>query len=248
MSKIFENFKGELFKLAARKKYLVLMIIGMLICAVPPLITSLISSLARTNVRISDVAMMNSTLLIDILLPIIIFMAVTDLFCSEFKNNNIKITLMRPISRFKVYLSKTLAVFCLVAINLCAFWVASSLLEFAFNASGALPNIAFSIAAFAVNLVPLFVLILMAALINQITNGSSLAMFLCIAVYAALQYASLFIGWANGIFFVQYMQWDRILIGTMLPFGALLSRVTLVLGYGITFFVGGLYLFNRKEF
>jgi len=248
MSKIFENFKGELFKLVARKKYLVLMIIGMLICAVPPLIMSLISSLARTNVRISDVAMMNSTLLIDILLPIIIFMAVTDLFCSEFRNNNIKITLMRPISRFKVYLSKTLAVFCLVAINLGAFWVASSLLEFLFNASGAMPFIAVSLAAFAVNLVPLFVLILMAALINQITNGSSLAMFLCIAVYAALQYASLFIGWANGIFFVQYMQWDRILIGTMLPFGALLSRITLVLGYGITFFVGGFYLFNRKEF
>jgi len=224
------------------------MIIGMLICAVPPLIMMLISAATGTGLRIADIAMSNATFVFDIWLPIIVFMAVTDLFCSEFRNNNIKISLMRPISRFKIYISKTLAVLCLAAINLGAFFLASSLLEVAFNVSGALPNIGLSFAAFAVNLIPLLVLILMATVINQITSGSSLAMFLCIAVYAVLQYASIFVDWANGIFFVQYMQWDRILIGTMLPFGALFSRITLVLGYGVTFLVAGVWLFDRKEF
>ena len=248
MTKILQNFKGELFKLAARKKYIVFMIIGMLTCTVPPLIRILISSITRTNIRISDIAMSNARFLFEILLPIIIFMAVTDLFCAEFRNNNIKISLMRPISRFKIYLSKTLAVLCLVAVNLGAFWVASSLLEFGFNASGALYYITLSLSAFAVNLIPLFVLILMAAVINQITNSSSLAMFLCIAVYAVLLYASYFVNWANGVFFVQHILWDRILIDSLLSFSAQLRPITLVLGYGITFFVSGFYLFNRKEF
>jgi len=248
MSKVLASFKNELFKLVARRKYIVLTIIGMLVCTVPPLIMSLFSAIARTDLRIADIAMGNATFVFDVWLPIIVFMAVTDLFCSEFRNNDIKISLMRPISRFKIYISKTLAVLCLVAVVAGAFFVINSLLEVAFNTTGALTNIGLSLAAFAVNLIPLFVLILMAALINQITNGSSLAMFLCIAVYVVLQYASIFIGWANGIFFVQYMQWDRILIGTMLPFGALLSRITLVFGYGITFLVVGAWLFDRKEF
>jgi len=175
-------------------------------------------------------------------------MATTDLFCSEFRNNNIKISLMRPISRFKIYLSKILAVLALVGLNLGAFWLVSSLLELAFNFSNALPNIGLSLAAFGVNLFPMLVLILMTALINQIVKSSAFAILICIAIYAILSYAAVFVGWANGIFFVQYMQWDRILVGSMLPFDTILSRITLVLGYGITFFGAGIWLFDRKEF
>ena len=61
----------------------------------------------------------------DILVPLIIFMAVTDLFASEVQEDSMKASLLRPMTRFKVMTSKSLAVFVLGCMVTLAMFVIS---------------------------------------------------------------------------------------------------------------------------
>ena len=65
------------------------------------------------------------------------------------------------------------------------------------------------------------------------------------------QYAGLpllHIGAGSNLLFTSYTEWHRIWLGATLPFGALVAKSALMLGYGITFFSGGYLLFLKKEF
>ena len=97
------------------------------------------------------------------------------------------------------------------------------------------------------DLIPMAVLILFFALINQLVKGSSLTVLLCVVCYVALVVFGTYMPSVGGLVFTGYLRWHNLWIGVTLPFLSLLPRIGLLAGYGLVFGCGGYLLFDRKE-
>lgn len=107
MKALILNTGSELKKLLIKKKYLVLTVLGAIICILRIGGNVLVSKITGGEVVIkSNLIMEMVGFVFDILVPLIIFMAVTDLFASEVQEDSMKASLLRPLTRFKVMTSK----------------------------------------------------------------------------------------------------------------------------------------------
>ena len=238
---------NEWFKLIHLKKYIVFLIIGICMSLFNILGKVLLSKVSHGifNLTSSGTSMAMITLFIDFLIPLIAMMAVCDLFSTEFQEQTIKASLLRPISRFKLYLAKITAVVLLTLMYLIILFAASSLLDAVI--SGNTNGIFYAFGAYLLDLVPLFVVILLATTINQLTKNSTMAMFLCIIIYILLYIIGIFIPNLSGLLFTGYMKWHTLWLGHMLPPRAIIAKTALLAGYGLIFFSGGYWLFMRHE-
>lgn len=248
MKLFFECTGNECRKLLHKKKYIVFLIIEVLICLCVLLIQSAVNKVSGGELvlRISNMSLSMLTFFIQVYIPLIIFMAACDLFSTEMQDNTIKVALMRPVSRFKVFLSKTLAVIIFAAVYIITLFLVTNIIEAA--VSGSIAKFWTSFGAYMLDIIPLVDLVLMAVLINQITKSGSLAMFLCILIYVVLCVVGVFVPAASGLLFTGYLQWHKIWLGATLPIGAMLSKIGLLAGYGLVFGCTGFYLFDRRDF
>ena len=116
--------RNEFYKLITRRKYIVLFAVGALICIGRLGGGMLISKLSSGMVNIqSNMPLGMMRLMTDIIAPLMIFMAVTDLFAGEIQEDTLKNALMAPVTRFKVLLSKAASVFLLCAAYFVLYWL-----------------------------------------------------------------------------------------------------------------------------
>lgn len=241
-------YLGEFKKLRLKKKYTVFTIISALLCIMLALISALIgkaASISSGSLTLS-VPMTVMSIFTQLIMPLVAAMAVCDLFATEYHDLSIKAQLMRPVTRFKIYTGKLCAVFTVCTLIFLSVYAISALSDFAFtqNRGGLL----YSFGAYVLNLIPLIPVILMAALINQFAKGSTSAMFLCIIIYILMKVAGILVPILDSLLFTGYLEWHKLWLGTTLPLGALISKCILLLGYAITFFSGGYFLFLKREF
>lgn len=244
------GYKAEVYKLFAKKKYLVFFIISVLICAATissQLVISVVSH-EELSYRINNFPVMMLPFFAEVLIPLIIFMAVSDLFGAEFADNTIKAMLLRPINRFKLMTAKILASFSIGGILMMGVFLTATIIDLAVNgADGFRKYFIYNTASYIIDLIPMLLLAIMAALINLLSKGTTLAMFLCILIYAVLKYCSYFIGITDGMLFTSYLQWHKLWIGNTIPFHALISKIALLIGYGTVMFSAAYYVFDKKD-
>ncbi len=241
-------FGGELKKLSLKKKYVVFIIISVCVCIGFALISALIANLAEKEASdiIGNMPITVLPAFTQLVLPLIAIMAVCDLFSSEYRDNSIKSTLMRPVTRIKVYGAKVLAVFVLCVVFMLCIFVGAAACDLVIL--GSTDGIIHGLLAYLLDTVPLFVIILMAALINQFTKGSTSAMFLCIIIYILAKIGGMFVPVLDSLLFTGYLQWHKLWLGIMLPPATMLAKCSLIAGYGITLFSIGYCLFLNREF
>lgn len=235
-------------KLSSRKKYIVFLIIETLICALAMLLQALIARLSRGAVQLGTFGMTFGLLgfFIRFYIPLIIFMAAGDLFSGEAHDGSMRAALLRPISRFKLYLAKIAAVFILAAVYLAALFIVTAILEIC--AGGTFRTLWTGLWSYALDVIPLAVLVLMASLICQLAHGPTLAMLVSIVVYAGLVLAGIFVPQLGGMLFTSYASWHNLWIGSMLPLSALVPKVALLAGYSTVMLCSGYLLFERRDF
>jgi len=248
MSAFSGSIKNEYIKLASRKKYIVFLIIEAIICICVMLVQTAANKALSGSVvvQISNMAMGMLTFFIQVYIPLVVFMACSDLFSAEMQDNSIKAILMRPVSRFKIFFSKTLAIVLFAAQYLVALLLITSVLEVI--SGGSIRDFWLNLGAYLLDIIPLTVLVLMAVFINQFTKSSSLTMFLCIIIYAILYVLGIIFPTASGLFFTGYMQWHKLWLGFTIPFSAMLSKIGILFGYGLVFAGAGFYLFDKRDF
>jgi len=239
--------RNEFEKLRAKKKYFVFLIIEIAICVLLLLIETALKRVSGGlfNIGIVDMSLVMLTFFIQVYIPLIIFMASCDLFSTEIQDGTIKAVLMRPISRLKIFLGKITAIMLLACVFLASLFITTILIEALF--SGGVRNFWVSFGAYALDIVPLFILLLMAVLINQFTKSSTLAMFVLILTYTLLMIVGILIPQLSGLLFTGYSQWHNIWIGQTIPFWPMISKIGLLAGYGTIFMSAGYYLFDRRE-
>jgi len=240
--------KNEFGKLLHKKKYMVFLLIEVIFCVCVLLIQAAVNRAMDGEIvlQAKNMSLGMLTFFIQVYVPLVLFMACCDLFSAEMQDNSIKAVLMRPVSRFKIFFAKTLAIAAFAVLYLAALFLVTTILEVA--SSGTVARFWSSLGAYLLDIIPLLILVLMAVLVNQVTKSSSMAMFLCILLYVVLCIVGIVIPEASGLLFTGYMQWHKLWLGAILPFGAMLAKIGLLCGYGLVFGGAGFLLFDRRDF
>ena len=249
MQPFWASVKNELFKLKKRKKYLVFLILGILVCvgsALRVLFANLVlDGEVPRKLLMGNLAVENLLFLLLVFLPLIALMGACDLFAGETADHTLRFSLMRPIGKGKLFFSKAAAVWIVCLFDLIVLLAVSSLVQVLTGGGGA--GIARAFASGLLDMIPLAVLILFFCLLNQLMKGSGLAVLTCLVVYVVLVAVGTYIPAAGGLLFTGYLRWHNLWVGVTLPFHALLTRIGILAGYGLVFACLGYLLFERKE-
>lgn len=249
MAQFMANLKNELFKLRKRKKYVVFLLLGCLICVASAL--KLVIANYITDGGMSAEAVLggltssNLPFFLLIFLPLMAIMASCDLFVGEQADHTIRFSLMRPVGKGKLFFSKAAAVFILCAFDLAVMYLVTTLTQVILG--GGTQGIATSFLACLLDLIPLAVLVLFFSLVNQLVKGSSLTVLLCVVLYVGFIALGTYMPAIGGLLFTGYLRWHNLWIGVTLPILSMLPRIGLLAGYGLVFGCGGYLLFDRKE-
>lgn len=247
MRALLLSTKSEFRKLTFRKKYLVITILGALVCILRLGGSMLITKLSGGEIVIRTNLMTEMLgFIMDILVPMVLFMAVCDLFSSEIQEDNMKAALMRPLTRFKVMLSKSLAAVLIgCAVTVAMFFIC---LLIQIVSGGGIKNAPLTFVAYVIDMVPFFALVAMATFINMLTKSPTLSMLLCIAIYIFFKYLNIYVSPYGQMVFTAYSQWHKIWIGSSLPFGALCNKVGILFGSVLILYTASYIIFDRKDF
>ena len=246
--------QNECRKLMLHKKYTVLLIIGVLLCLGWSLTGRLLSAALNAFVGLGVLWDFNSVptsslpLLSQFYLPLMIFMAVTDLFAGEYGDQTIRASLVRPITRLKLYTAKLAAVMVYVACFLGAVFVVNLIAGVIVGGVDSFWVVLRTLTAFALTLVPLAALACFAALAAQVIKSGSLLMFGMIFALLLLKALPLLLPFTRDMLFTSFLGWYRMFTGTLPMLGVLVNAAVTLLASGAVFYLAGTMAFDRKDF
>jgi ABC-2 type transport system permease protein len=243
---------NEWDKLINRKKYIVFICIGVGICLIwtglGQLLTSFVREQGGMAMTFSPTPMGVLPFFLQILIPFLMFMGVTDLINVEGADNTMKAMICRPVERWKLYTAKILAVMMYVAVYLACVFVVSVVLNQLFGKALSITEFFIALVSYALTLAPLAVLASFAALVTLWGRSSTLTMFLLLLAYMLLKALPVFFPVLNEMLFTSYLGWYILWIGALPDATKLIHMLLIVLGYGTVFFMSGSLLFDRKEY
>lgn len=182
-----------------------------------------------------------------LMLPLSIFTVASDLFVSEVSSRTLKLTLVRPITRWKVYGSKISAMGIFIMIQLGVLWLSSFSTGSLMFGGGSLSGFFQAWLGYALDFIPLFTLGVFAVCIGQYFNHTSGAFSFCTMLFVLAKIAVIFFPSLNAFLFTSYTDWHALWTGGS-TLGSHLIHVTLVmLSSLVMFFTIGFYQFDIKE-
>ncbi|KLU59863.1 ABC-2 family transporter protein [Peptococcaceae bacterium CEB3] len=240
---------NEVEKLSKKKKAWVAVILSLAVIVVGQLVILAVrSGFGLRGVGSGEFPLLVLSLVVNTILPLFAALVAIDSFSGESAQNTLRITLTRPVSRFKVFTAKigAIALFLLGALVL--LFVFSVLAGLLFNASSLTWSDFFRLVlSFLVSLLPLVVLALGIVLLTNVARSGITVFFLAILAFLLLKVLGLvFSGYADLLPTAQ-LDWYNLWLADVFPVAAVVRQFLLMLGYGVMFFVAGFYLFDQKE-
>jgi ABC-2 type transport system permease protein len=176
------------------------------------------------------------------------FMGITDLITVEGAENTMKAVICRPVERWKLYISKILAVLSYAALYLFCLLVICAIMTQVLGKPLGAGEFIISFVSYALTLIPLAILAAFAALIALFGKSGTLTMFLLIIIYILLNVMPIFFPVLTEMLFTSYLSWHRLWIGALPGASKMLHMLIIIFGYGVVFFTAGSLLFDRKEY
>jgi len=252
MKAFYAALLNETHKLVRRKKYIAFLIIGVAICVLWAVLGGIASGFIGQHAGIFAVLtptpMGVLPFFLQIMLPLLIFMGVTDLITTEGAEHTMKAMICRPVERWKLYAAKITAVVVYVGFYLCCVFVVSAILNQVLGRALSSDAILRAFASYALTIPPLAVLTAFAAFVALFGRSSSLAMFLLVVMYLAMSVLPVFFPILSELLFTSFLGWHRLWIGVTPGATRMLHMLAIVVGYGVVFFMAGSLVFDRKEY
>lgn len=249
MSILIANTLNELDKIFLKKKNIFFLCLTAIITAV----FSIAINLFQSKFGIAAVTGSNYPIavlgyLVKIFLPLFIFLAAADLLAGEIQHKTLKLTVVRPISRFKVYLSKNIAIGAYAIINLFVVLFVSIIAGMFFSVKGGLlSGIIRSLAAYGIDIIPVLVLTITAVFITQFFSSSSTTLISSIFIYIALYGLSMFFPLVLRLSFTNYLDLHVLWLSGNVSFLKLINTLLMLVSYGIIFLSAGFYFFDKRN-
>ena len=164
-------------------------------------------------------------------------------------DRNLKVVMVRPITRFKIYLSKIMALG-LSTVLLLALILIFTLISGIFlggNGSEYLSGLSGGIKAYMAAIVPMISLAIAASFIAQFFKSSSGALTTSIFVYITARLLPVVLPSASKVSLFSYTNWHEMWLGSLAAPEKLLYAFLIMLSSCIILFTLGYYLFDTKE-
>ena len=252
MTSFFIAYRNEWSKLMLRKKYVVFLCIGIAGCLIWTALGRLLAGFVKRGAGVTLVftptPMGALPFFLQVLIPFLMFMGVTDLITAEGAENTMKAMLCRPVERYKLYAAKLLAPLTYAVLYLaCVFAVCAALSRVFGKAQGA-GAVLTSLASYALTVAPLAVLVSFAGFVALLGRSGTLTMFILLLSYLILRVLPIFFPILTEMLFTSYLSWYNLWIGALPGFSKLLRMLLTVFGYGAVFFTAGSLAFDWKEY
>ena len=236
---------NENTKLFKRSKYKILLICIGILSIVLGVISNYSGGLI--NVSLSNLPLNILSILTTVLIPLVIFMAVADLFASEQENGTIKAVITRPISRNEILISKMIAILIYVISILIVAFIIGLFMGILFGRTQVI-NIPEIFIAYVVSIVPIIPTIFLSILISQLSRSSSSSVMLSVLIYIIIMLLGIICPSISSMIFTSYTNWYKLFIGAQMPIKSILVIIGLLIGYSLIFFSGAYALFEKKEY
>lgn len=246
MDNLRANVINEVRKLFLKKKTSVFLTIMAIISFLTAFfISNIQAKLIFIAINSISYPLMLLAIFTNVFLPLFIFMAASDLFSSEIADKTLKLVLTMPISRFKIYTSKIIAISIYVILNFLIIFLVSMLSALFLNIN--IASISSVVFGYLVDIIPALILVIFAAFITQFFRSGSTALISCIFIFTGIKSLSLFNTLLNNNIFTTYLNWYSLWLSSGTNLLRELNLLLLILSYGIIFFTAGYYLFDKKE-
>lgn len=241
------TYKKELTKLLYKKKYYILTIIGFIFTLIRVGGGFLITKLSGGAVTVkSNMALEMLPFVIELLVPIIILIAVSELFTHEISADTMKLSLTQPITRFKLLTAKSLAAITVGAMATVALGVLNIILQIIL--SGSPDNVFASLLAYIIDIIPLIGVAFLGVIINVNLKAPSSATLLSLAVYGIFKYMGLYVSGASSFLFTSMARFHILFLGKALPLHIILSRAGVLFGSILILYSISYIIFDRRNF
>ncbi len=246
MTRFMFAVQKELKKLLYKKKYIVMLVLGVL--------TSLIRwGGSALIVRFTDGVVVTKTNMIlemlpfavEVLIPVIMFMAASDLFTHEYSSDTLKASLLQPVSRFRLLSAKALAILIHGSLALFIMYIANTLIQII--SGGSLSGAFVAFAAYLIDVIPLIGIVFLGVFINTALKSPTTATLLSIAVYALMKYMGLYIAGSESFLFTASAKLHIMLLGSTLPFHVLMYKFGILLGSILILYSISYIMFDKKS-
>lgn len=244
------TFINEIEKLYKKKKVMVAIITSFVFIVIGQLV---ILGL-RNNFGLRGTSNMEFPILVlsgivNTILPLFTALVTIDSFSSEFSKNTMKIALTHPITRFKFYTAKLMAIMVFILTNLVFVMIFSIIAGIIFNSNTfSLNGFLKILISYLVTVFPMVVFAILIALLSNILRSGIVVFFLSILIFICLKALGIFFPQYSGILITSMLDWYRLWIMDTIPLVKITREFLLMFSYGIVLFTGGFYLFDKKEF
>ncbi|WP_199620233.1 ABC transporter permease [Paenibacillus alkalitolerans] len=239
MYSLYASALNETEKLWKRKRTKVFLLITLIVPAVSVI---LLGGLAG-----SGLPMLMLNLFTFSVFPLFLFMSAVESFSGEEASGTLKLVLVRPITRTKVFASKVLALVFYIAVLLGLLWIASMLLGAVVSGGSLTEGMSDSMKAYAAAFVPMIAVGLIAALVAQCIRSTTGAIGLLVIMYAAAKLLPVVYPQASVWSVFSYTNWHVLWVGTGAAANRLLNAFVILLSYCIMAYTAGSMLFERKQ-
>lgn len=250
MNKIYVSTINEVEKILYKKKTAALMIFSIF----APGILALSASIIQKRIGIlafgsADFPIWVLGFFTSVILPLFIFMWSADSFAGEIEDQSLKIALLRPLTRFKVYLSKNIAIVVCVLFTLLIVFIFSELagLFLAIMGKGFLTNLVRSLSAYILAVVPLLTITVLAGFLAQLVRSSSGVLAISVLVYIIAKVLPIISPGLANLTLAAYTNWHLLWLTPSISWNVINQALMVMLASCLIFFPIGYFLFDRKD-
>lgn len=248
MHSLYANLRNEMEKLWTRRRTKGFLLLTLLL----PVFSAILFTVIPNNTAVigglgGSLPMLMLSLFTFALLPLLLFMTAADSFTGEAAARTLKLVLVRPITRAKVFASKVLAIAIYIAVSLAVLWIASVLSGWFISGGEVTGGLLDSMKAYTASFLPMIAIGLVTVLIAQCFNNSTGAMALIIFIYAAAKLIPFVLPQVSVWSVFSYTDWYVLWIGNGASLSQLLNSFVLLLAYCIMAYTAGLIIFDRKQ-
>jgi ABC-2 type transport system permease protein len=241
---------NEVEKLYKKKKALVAVLLSLAVIVIGQLaIVGVRSGFGIRGAGSVEFPMLVLSVVVNTILPLFTTLVAIDSFSGEYSQNSMRITLTRPVSRFKVFTAKITAIALFILATLLLLLIFSMLAGFIFNTnSAALDSLAQTAFSYLVSLLPMVVLALGIVLLANLFKSGISVFFVSILAFIVLTVLGVLFSQYSSLFITTQLDWYNLFLVNSFPLGKIVRQFLIMLGSGIMLFTVGFYLFDKKEF
>lgn len=242
-------FVNESVKLLKKKKMMAAAILSILAVIVGQIaVTTIKHGLGLRVVGSVEFPIVVLSFITYTLLPLFAIFVAIDMFNGESSSNTMKITLLRPVSRFGVFSAKVLNLALFIAGNLLFVMLLSLVAGFIFNPSSAsLAGIMKVILSYGLTFFPVFVFALIVVLLSNVIQGGLAVFFLSILLFIIFNSLGIVFSSYSSFFITSMFDWYTLWISETINVFKILREILIMSGCGMMLFTTGYYLFDNKD-